>query len=168
MVLVISCNDESGVPLHGGLVKAKENETGYTVMVDDNFHFMDEDERWTAGTYGSLREALDKSLQMVGQELRQDYRADSTATDLYESYTMMGDDPFITGPMKTVFSAWSYAKELAEFLAGKEEDAVIAAEGSFKAGWLAGFLAFERLVPDKTATRILGLLLGADEEEDDS
>lgn len=137
-------------------------------MVDDNFHFMDEDERWTAGNYGSLRGALDKCLQMVGQDLRKDYRADTTATDLYESYTMMGDDPFITGPMKTVFSAWNYAKELAEFLAGKAEEAVPAAEESFRAGWLAGFLAFERLVPDKTATQILGLLLGADEEENDS
>jgi hypothetical protein len=145
-----------------------DNKPTFTVLVDDNFHFMDEDERSTAGTYGSLREALDKCLQMVGQDLRQGYRADITATDLYESYAMMGDDPFITGPMKTVFSAWNYAKELAEFLAGKEEDAVPAAEESFKAGWLAGFLAFERLVPDKTATRILGLLLGADEEEDDS
>jgi hypothetical protein len=145
-----------------------DNKPTFTVLVDDNFHFMDEDERWTAGTYGSLREALDKCLQMVGQDLRQGYQADMTATDLYESYTAMGDDPFITGSMKTVFSAWNYAKELAEFLAGKEEDAVPAAEESFKAGWLAGFLAFERLVSDKTATRILGLLLGADEEEDDS
>jgi len=166
MVLVISCNDESGAPVHAGLVKTTENETGYTVMVDDNFHFMDEDERWTAGTYGSLREALDKCLQMVGQDLQQGYRSDITATDLYENYTAMGDDPFITGPMRTVFSAWNYAKELAEFLAGKEEDAVPAAEESFRAGWLAGFLAFERLVPDKTATRKLGLLLGAEEEAD--
>jgi hypothetical protein len=145
-----------------------DNQPTFTVLVDDNFHFMNEDERWTAGTYGSLREALDECLQIVGQDLRQGYRADITATDLYESYTMMGDDPSISGPMKTVFSAWNYAKELAEFLAGKEEDAVPAAEESFRAGWLAGFLAFERLVPDKTATRILGLLLGADEEEDDS
>jgi hypothetical protein len=145
-----------------------DNKPTFTVLVDDNFHFMDEDERWTAGTYGSLREALDKCLKMVGQDLRQGYQADMTATDLYESYTAIGDDPFITGPMKTVFSAWNYAKELAEFLAGQEEDSVAAAEESFTAGWLAGFLAFERLVPDKTATRILGLLLGADEEEDDS
>ena len=166
MGLMISCNDESLEPLHGGLVKKTEDKNGYTVTVDDNFHFMDKDERWTAGTYGSLREALDKCLQMVGQDLRQGYRSDITATDLYESYTIMGDDPFITGPMRTVFSAWNYAKELAEFLAGKEEDAVPAAEESFRAGWLAGFLAFDRLVPDKTATRILGLLLGAEEEVD--
>jgi hypothetical protein len=140
----------------------------FTVQVDDNFHFMDKDERWTAGTYGSLREALDKCLQMVGQDLLQGYRTDITATDLYESYTMMGNDPFITGSMQTVFSAWKYAEELAEFLAGQKEDAVAAAEESFRAGWVAGFLAFEKLVPDKTATRILGLLLGVDEEEDDS
>ena len=154
--------------MHLALVRTTEHKTEYTVMVDDNFHFMDEDERWTAGTYGSLREALDKCLQMVGQDLRQGYRSDITATDLYESYTMMGDDPFITGPMRTVFSAWNYAKELAEFLAGKEEEAMPAAEESFRAGWLAGFLAFERLVPDETAAQILGLLLGAGEEEDDS
>jgi hypothetical protein len=39
MILVISCNDESGEPIHGGLVKLKEDKTEYTVMVDDNFHF---------------------------------------------------------------------------------------------------------------------------------
>jgi hypothetical protein len=143
------------------------NKPTFTVQVDDNFHFMDEDERWTAGTYGSLREALDKCLQMVGQDLLQGYRANMTATDLYESYTMMGEDPFIAGPIKTVFSAWNYAQELATFLAGKTESAASVGEESFRAGGLAGFLAFEKIVPDKTATRILELLLGADEEEED-
>lgn len=145
-----------------------DNKPTFTVEVDDNFHFMNEDERWTAGTYGSLREALDRCLQIVGQDHLQGYRANMTATDLYESYTMMGDDPFIAGPMKTMFSAWDYAQQLAEFLAGQNEDAVAAAEESFRAGWRAGFLAFEKLVPDKTATRILDLLLGIDEEEDNS
>ena len=69
MVLVISCNDESGAPGHAGLVKTTENETGYTVMVDDNFHFMDEDERYTLGTFPTKREALNASLRLVGQDL---------------------------------------------------------------------------------------------------
>ncbi|MEX1111656.1 MAG: hypothetical protein WEB31_07635 [Chthoniobacterales bacterium] len=145
-----------------------DNKPTFTVEVDDNFHFMNEDERWTAGTYGSLREALGKCLQIVGQDHLQGYQANMTATELYESYTMMGDDPFIAGPMKTMFSAWDYAQQLAEFLAGHDEDAVAAAEESFRAGWRAGFLAFEKLVPDKTGTRILDLLLGIDEEEDNS
>jgi hypothetical protein len=167
MHIDISCNvGFAGWRDSGGAMKT-DNKPTFTVQVDDNFHFMDEDERWTAGVYGSLREALEKCLQMVGQDLRQGYRASMTATDLYESYTMMGDDPFIAGPMKTMFSAWDYAQQLAEFLAGHDEDAVAAAEQSFRAGWLSGFLAFEKLVPEKTATRILGLLLGADEEEDD-
>jgi len=118
--------------VHGGLVTTKENETGYTVMVDDNFHFMDEDERWTAGTYGSLREALGRCLQMVGQDLRQGYRSDITATDLYESYTAMGDDPFITGPMPVEFSAWNYAEMLSNYLAGKTKAEGPAAERQFR------------------------------------
>jgi crotonobetainyl-CoA:carnitine CoA-transferase CaiB-like acyl-CoA transferase len=88
-----------------------DNKPTFTVQVDDNFHFMDEDERWTAGTYGSLQKALDKCLQMVGQDLRQGYRSEITATDLYESYTTMGDDPRVVDPVaRNQHIQWLYER----------------------------------------------------------
>ena len=137
MVIVISCNDQSGVLLHGGLVKEKENETGYTVMVDDNFHFMDEDERYTLGTFPTKREALVASLRLVGQDLLDGDLSDKKAEDLIASYEAGGEDPFIVG---VPFSAWKYAEELACVLAGKPPGEGERAERHFRNGWVTGYL----------------------------
>jgi len=117
MVLVISCNDESEAPVHACLVKTTENETGYTVMVDDNFYFMDEDERYTLGTFPTKREALNASLRVVGQDLLDGDLSNKTAEDLITGYEAGGEDPFIVG---LPFSAWKYAEELAHVLASKQ------------------------------------------------
>ena len=138
MFLVISCNDESGEPMHGGLVKTTENKTEYTVMVDDNFHFMDEDERHTLGTFPTKREALDASLRLVGQDLLGGDLSDKTAEDLITGYQTGGEDPFIVG---VPFSAWDYAEELAQMLAGKPTGECEQAERHFRSGWVTGYLA---------------------------
>jgi hypothetical protein len=138
MFLVISCNDESGAPVHAGLVKTTENETGYTVMVDDNFHFMDEDERYTLGTFPTKREALNASLRLVGQDLLNGDLSNKTAEDLITGYEVGGEDPFIVG---LPFSAWKYAEELAHVLAGKPPGECEQAERHFRNGWVTGYLA---------------------------
>jgi hypothetical protein len=137
MILVISCNDESREPIHGGLVKTKEDKTEYTVMVDDNFHFMDEDERYTLGTFPTKREALDASLRLVGQDLLGGDLSDKTAEDLIRGYQTGGEDPFIVG---VPFSAWDYAEELAHMLAGKPTSECEQAERHFRNGWVTGYL----------------------------
>jgi len=45
--------------------KEQEIGRGYRVKVDDNFHFMDEGERWCLGTFASYEEALTAATQMV-------------------------------------------------------------------------------------------------------
>jgi len=137
MILVISCNDESGEPIHGGLVKTKEDKTEYTVMVDDNFHFMDEDERYTLGTFPTKREALGASLRLVGQDLLDGDLSDKTAEDLIKGYQTGGEDPFTVG---LPFSAWDYAEELAHMLAGKPTSECEQAERHFRNGWVTGYL----------------------------
>ena len=137
MVLVISCNDESEAPVHACLVKTTENETGYTVMVDDNFHFMDEDERYTLGTFPTKREALGASLRLVGQDLQDGDLSDKTAEDLIKGYQTGGEDPFTVG---LPFSAWDYAEELAHMLAGKPTSECEQAERHFRNGWVTGYL----------------------------
>jgi hypothetical protein len=89
----------------------------YTVMVDDNFHYMDEDERWQYGTFASADEAIAVCRQLVEQSLAEFYKPGMTAGQLCEQYTSFGDDPFVIaseGCEKVRFSAWDYAGERAE------------------------------------------------------
>lgn len=90
----------------------------YTVYVDDNYHYMQEDERYTAGVYDSYEEALAKCKQIVDGYLQGVYTPGMTADDLYSSYTDYGDDPFIV-PDPNQFSAWDYAKQRSSAIASK-------------------------------------------------
>ncbi len=67
----------------------------YKVMVDDNFHYMEEDERWEYGTFASAEEALDACRRLVDEALMAEYRDGATAEQLFVRYTSFGDDPFI-------------------------------------------------------------------------
>lgn len=100
-------------------VKTMNETPSYTVMVDDNFNFYDEDERYCAGTFSTLEGALDKSMQIVGKFLLGRNYAAQKGPDLCDDYKSFGDDPFIQGPMPVKFSAWEYAEALANILAGK-------------------------------------------------
>jgi hypothetical protein len=84
----------------------------YRVLVDDNFHYMQEDERYEAGTFGSYAEALAKCKAIVEAGLRQMAKPGMTPDELYNSYVTFGDDPWIpetpTGTDR--FSAWDYAR----------------------------------------------------------
>jgi hypothetical protein len=85
----------------------------WTVYVDDNFHYMDEDERYCLGTFNSLDEAVAACRKIVDQFL-QDNSAE-TAEELYQSYVMFGEDPWIAGQHSgsdvPAFSARKYAQE---------------------------------------------------------
>jgi hypothetical protein len=82
----------------------------YRVLVDDNFHFMDEDERYTHGEYESLAEAIAACKKIVDDCLNGEYKPGMTAEALYLNYEMFGDDPWISGGDGVPFSAWDYAK----------------------------------------------------------
>jgi hypothetical protein len=92
----------------------------YTVMVDDNFHYMDPDERWEYGTYATREEALAMCRQLVDRSLLEQYKPRMAAAELYELYVFFGDDPFIVGmegsDEKVPFSARDYARERVEVL----------------------------------------------------
>ncbi len=92
--------------------------SGYRVYVDDNFHFMDEDERWVAGEFETYEEAVARCKSMVSEFFEKAESGDS-AEKLYEAYTMFGDDPWISSfgdaaPPPALFSSWDYAKQYAE------------------------------------------------------
>lgn len=87
-------------------------------MVDDNFHFMDESERWQLGEFATLEQAIAACRRMVDDCLQSYYKPGMTAEALEAAYRMFGDDPFIPGVDRETFSAWSYAaaraKEMCE------------------------------------------------------
>jgi len=90
---------------------------GYRVYVDDNFHFMDEDERWCLGEFSSYEDALVAARKIV-EDFFSDAKPGQTAEELYDGYTGFGDDPFIVAfggadQPASLFSAWGYAKHLA-------------------------------------------------------
>lgn len=92
----------------------------YKVMVDDNFHYMDEDERWEFGTFSTAEEALAACRRVVDGSLLEEYRDGATADALYDRYTSFGDEPFVVAPpgaAKVDFSARTYARERATELA---------------------------------------------------
>ena len=87
----------------------------YKVMVDDNFHYLDEDERSEQGTYVTLEEALAVCRALVDKSLFASYRPGLSADELYSAYMDFGDDPFIVVldgvDDRAKFSGWAYAKE---------------------------------------------------------
>jgi hypothetical protein len=97
---------------------------GYRVIVDDNYHYMDEDARWELGEYATFEEAVAASKKMV-EDFFAETEPGQTAKQLYDGYVMYGDDPWIVAvggadqPPKR-FSARSYAKEYAERICRKE------------------------------------------------
>ena len=89
----------------------------YTVYIDDNFHYMDEDARIKHGEYSTLPEAVQACEAIVDACLTRAYEPGMSAHKLYEGYVAAGDDPFIAGPGAN-FSAWTYARQRCEALCG--------------------------------------------------
>lgn len=97
----------------------------YKVMVDDNFHYQDSDERWEQGTYETMEEALAACRRIVDQSLEKEHRPGVSAEALYGRYMSFGDDPFIVAldgsDERAAFSAWSYAKERCRAICGENK-----------------------------------------------
>ena len=88
----------------------------YKVMVDDNFHYMEEDERYEFATFSTIEEAIAACKRMVDDDLSALAKGKNyTPDDLYEHYVSFGSDPFIVAldpkDDRPCFSAWDYAKE---------------------------------------------------------
>lgn len=67
----------------------------YEVHIDDNFHFMDEDERYKLGQFRTAKAAIRAAKKIVDEFLRSGYTPGMTAEELYQAYTSFGEDPFI-------------------------------------------------------------------------
>jgi hypothetical protein len=87
----------------------------YTVLVDENSHYQDEDERYEHGAFATYDEAIFACQRIVDDFLARQYQSGMTAEELYRLYTSFGDDPFIrsddasSATPASRFSAWEYA-----------------------------------------------------------
>ena len=78
----------------------------FKVMVDDNYHSMGDSDCYTAGTYGSLEEAVDKCKEITVKSLEHHYEEGISPEKLSAQWAMFGDDPFVyTGVGSVPFSA---------------------------------------------------------------
>ncbi len=84
----------------------------YTVMTEDNFHYTDEDYRLKVGEYDTLEEAVEVCKKIVESSVQ--YKEDSTPQEMYDSYCMFGEDPFIISDTGTGFNARDYARDYCE------------------------------------------------------
>ena len=86
----------------------------FTVFVDDNFHYMDADERYQYGAFATWTDAVAACQSIVDEELLGMFKPGMTAEQLFAHFTSFGSDPFIvpTGgdPATHRFSAWDYAE----------------------------------------------------------
>jgi hypothetical protein len=105
----------------------KDAMSRYKVLVDDNFHYQDEDERYELGIFATPEEAVAACKRLVDEDLENAFQPGDTGATLYERYTMFGEDPFIValdeGAAAIRFSAWDYAKERSELLAASRPTA---------------------------------------------
>lgn len=83
----------------------------YVVYVDDNFHYMDESERYKLAEFDDCQSAIAACKQIVDEFLNGcDQKID--AAERFKEYTMFGEDPWISSDDPNCkFSAWSYAQE---------------------------------------------------------
>lgn len=67
----------------------------HQVLVDDNFHYMDEDERTEVGSDDTIEEAVEAAKKIVLDCLRGQNKPGMTPEQFYDYYTTFGDDPFV-------------------------------------------------------------------------
>jgi hypothetical protein len=65
----------------------------YQIYVDDNFHYMDEDERYFGGSYADCQSAINKCMDIVNSFLMDAYKEGMTAAELLSQYKSFGEDP---------------------------------------------------------------------------
>jgi hypothetical protein len=100
---------------HDSTTEVSPSVDSYEVFVDDNFHYMDEDERYSSGVFQTYSEALRHAKQIVDKSLRDLHETGKSADDLIASYVSFGEDPWIRPTPQGMerFSARAYAPQRA-------------------------------------------------------
>jgi hypothetical protein len=93
-------------------MRSSDRSRAFTVVIADNFHYMDKSEHYEHGSFDTLEAAIEASRAIVDTFLTSSLTPGMSAEQLYEQYVAFGDDPFILGADEpgVPFSAWEYAK----------------------------------------------------------
>jgi hypothetical protein len=92
----------------------------YTVYVDENFHYMDESERYKHGEFDDCQSAVAACKRIV-DEFLSTCDVSAGAEGMYKQYTNFGEDPWIgSDDSHCKFSAWDYAKKRCRELVDKK------------------------------------------------
>jgi hypothetical protein len=88
----------------------------YRVLVDDNFHYLDQNYRHRLGEFATYSEALAVCREIVDRFLGHEYVPGMAESVLYFRYMMFGQDPFLVNGADGTealpgFSAWDYARQ---------------------------------------------------------
>ena len=84
----------------------------YIVYVDDNYHFMDEGERYMGGAFDECESAKKHCMEIVNASLMKGYRPGIDWRDLLSAYKGFGEDPWVSSSDEDCqFSAWDYAEQ---------------------------------------------------------
>jgi hypothetical protein len=81
--------------------------TTYKVVVQDNFHWWDETERYEFGTFTTWDEAVDACKNKIEQELEKFFEPGMDANQLYDHYIQMADEPFILASAADAYGDFS-------------------------------------------------------------
>jgi hypothetical protein len=80
----------------------------YKVLIDDNFHYSDPDERTLLGEFATPVQAIEACKAIVNRSLDEQFVRGIVAPTLWAAYQLFGEDPFILPDVG--FSGWEYAK----------------------------------------------------------
>jgi hypothetical protein len=84
----------------------------YIVYVDDNYHYMDETERYKLGEYDTREAAVAACKAKVEEYFERIEKGKYSYEELWGGYMEYGEDPYISNEdIKDHFSAWEYAKQ---------------------------------------------------------
>ncbi len=97
---------------------------GYCVLIDDNFHYMDEERRSHVAIYANYEHALERAKEITRKSVLRNKGA--TYDETFENYMDFGDDPFIQAigdapRPKERYSAWTAAKLFAKEIHGEAD-----------------------------------------------
>ena len=93
----------------------------YTVMVDDNFHYMDEEHRYKYGEFSTYEKAVAACKKVVDEELRDMLKQGVRLEALSATWSLYGSDPFVVGGSRR-FSARDYVTEKTQELGDSQRE----------------------------------------------
>ena len=97
----------------------------YELYVDDNYYYMDEDERYKAGEFDTLEGAIAEAKRIIDDFLLTTYKKNPgfSAVDLFKEYTKYGVDPWIL-PNYSKYNSWEYAEKRSKEICAMKESAI--------------------------------------------